>query len=192
LADGARSIEVVTKVIALGSALRKRLPRSVGINLNVVAKDASGARACLPRDSGIASSRSGGDNSSSGSGGHGVDSRGRPLADGASFSSHLEGDGISTAVKVVAEVVKREAVRVNTLVDSIVEVNILVLSISRAVLELVSQAAVSYSVSSPVDIHAVSGRIQLNRRASNDRSGDTGKGEGLSSSRSSSSLSSSK
>ena len=111
----------------------------------------------LPRNSGSASSRSGGDNSSSRSGSNGVDTRRRPRASGASDSSHLEGDGISTAVKVVAEVVKREAVRANTLVSS--SVDILVLSVSRVVLELVSNGSIADGISTPVDIHTVSGRI---------------------------------
>jgi hypothetical protein len=155
--DSARSTEVVTEVVVLGSALGKSLPVSIGINLNSVASDASRAASCLPRDSGSASSRSGGDNSSSGSAGHGVDTRRGPRAGSASNSSHLEGDGISTAVKVVAEVVKREAIRVNSLVGS--SVDILVLSVSRVVLELVSNGSIADGISSPVDIHAVSGRI---------------------------------
>jgi hypothetical protein len=157
LADGARSTEVVTKVVVLGGALRKSRPVSVGVNLNSVASDTSGAAACLPRNSGSASSRSGGNDSSSRGGGHGVDTRRRPRASGASDSSHLEGDGISTAVKVVAEVVKREAIRVNSLVGS--SVDILVLSVSRVVLKFVSNGSIASGVSSPVDIHAVSGRI---------------------------------
>jgi hypothetical protein len=105
LADGARSTEVVAKAVVLGGALRKSLPSSVGIDFNSVAIDTSRAAALLPRDEGSATRRSGGDNSSSGSGGHCVNSRRRPLTDCASSSSHLEGDGISTAVNVVAEVV---------------------------------------------------------------------------------------
>jgi hypothetical protein len=161
LSKSARSIkEVVSKVVVvLGSTLRKILPSSVGIDLNVVASDTRRAAGLSPRDSSSATSRSSGDNRSSGSRGYGVDTRGRPLASGASDCSHLEGNRVSTAVKVVAEVVEGEAVRVNTLVGSIVEVNILVLTISSAVLELVSQAAVIHSIGSPVDIDAVSGII---------------------------------
>ena len=111
----------------------------------------------LPRNSGSASSRSGGDNSSSRSGGNGVDTRRRPRASGASDSSHLERDRVSTAVKSAAELVKREAIRVNSLVGS--RVDILVLSVSRVVLELVSNGSIADGISTPVDIHTVSGRI---------------------------------
>jgi hypothetical protein len=161
LSDSARATEVVTKVIALGSALRKRLPRSVGINLNVVACNTGGASALLPRDSGITTIRSGRNDSRSRSGSYGVDTRSRPLASSAADSSNLEGDRVTTAgiVKSVAESVQGEAVGVNSICTSIVEVHVLVLSISRAVLELVSQAAVIRSIGSPVNVDTVSGRI---------------------------------
>jgi len=105
LADGARSTKVVAKAVVLSGALRKSLPSSVGIDFNSVTIDTSRAAALLPRDSGSATGRSSVNDSSSRSGGYGVDTRRRPLAGGATDSSHLEGDGISTAVNVVAEVV---------------------------------------------------------------------------------------
>jgi hypothetical protein len=132
LSNCARAAEVVTKVVVLlGGALREILPSSIGINLNSVAIDTSRASALLPGDSGRASRRSGGNNSSSRSGLLGVDTRRRPLADCASSSSHLEGDGVSTAsvVKSISDCVEGETVGVDT-VGLIVQVHVLVLSVS--------------------------------------------------------------
>jgi hypothetical protein len=156
LADGARTTNVVTEVVVRGSALRKSRPVSIGVNLNSVASDTGGAAACLPRNSSSASSRSGGDNSSSRSGGNGVDTRRRPRASGASNSSHLEGDRVTTAVKSAAELVKREAV--GSLAGNAVESDVLPLS-CLSVLEFVSDGSIAGGVGSPVNVHTVSGRI---------------------------------
>jgi hypothetical protein len=118
--NSARTTEVVTKVIVLGSALRKSLPVSIGVNLNVVSSDTSRAGSLLPRDSGRAVKRSSADRRSSRGGGHSINSRRRPLASSAGVGSHLEGDRVSTAVKSVAELVEGETVGIILVVNTIV------------------------------------------------------------------------
>jgi hypothetical protein len=165
LADSARTTEVVTKVVVLGGALRKSLPVSVGVNLNSVASDACRAASCLPRDSGSAVSRYSTDNSSSRSGGYGVDCRSRPLTGSAGASStDSKANRVSTGVlSEASQVVKRYAVGVVSLVSR-VKVNVLVLSISRLVLELVSESSID-GVGSPVNVDTVLSLVELDARS---------------------------
>jgi len=180
---------VVSSLVVVAG--RESSPSSVGVNLDVVAGDSSGARSSVPGQNSSASDRSSLDGRSSRRGSSGVGSGLRPDTDRAGSSADSEADRGVAAVGS-SNGVKREAVRVTVVGDSVVLANSLELTIGSAVLELVSDGTsrVVLGVGVPVHVNAVSGAIELNGRSSESRSslGLSSESESLSSDRRSTSL----
>jgi len=168
-------VPVVEVVVANTSAATDGSPLTIGVDLNVVAGDASSASSLVPRDSGlriaVSTSLSNTDGGSSRSRGGGVSHRIGPLADVASRSTDSEADRVSTALSTNVDGAKREAVRV-AVVGSIVLANSLELTVGLAVLELVSDSG--GELVSPANSDAVVLGIKVDSRSGDSGSSGTG------------------